>query len=32
MTTEETNMLRIFGRNTVRKIYGFVKEGECWRM
>jgi hypothetical protein len=27
---EEMNMLRIFERKVVRKIYGPVKEGECW--
>jgi hypothetical protein len=32
MTTEETNALRIFERNTVRKICGPVKEKEGWRI
>jgi hypothetical protein len=29
---EETNMLRIFERKIVRKIYGPVTEGEWWRI
>jgi len=32
MTTEETNALRIFERNTVGKICGPVKEKEPWRI
>jgi hypothetical protein len=31
-TTEETNALRIFERNTARKICGPVKEKERWRI
>jgi hypothetical protein len=32
MTTDETNALKIFDRKVVRKMYGPVKEGECWRI
>ena len=32
MTMEDTNMLRIFERKTIRKIHGPIKEGERWKI
>jgi hypothetical protein len=32
MTMVETTTLRIFERKIIRKIYGPIKEKECWRI
>jgi hypothetical protein len=32
MATDETDVLTVFDRTIVRKVYGPTKGGECWRV